>query len=94
MKKIYISGKITGIEKEALIKFDDVQVYLSTEFITINPMRLKHAHDKTWESYMRECLKALLLCECIYMIEGWENSKGAMIEFNLACDLGMKVIYE
>jgi len=43
---------------------------------------------------MKEDLKALLDCDGIYMLRGWEQSKGAKIEYELAMNLGIKRYYE
>mgnify|MGYP003555439623 CR=1 FL=1 len=56
-------------------------------------MNLPHSHDKTWASYMREDLKAMLECDSIFMLPGWENSQGAKIEHRLATQLCFIVIY-
>jgi len=49
--KIYISGKITGIEEEAIKRFEFAQNKLkSADFEVVNPMKLEHNHDKSWEA--------------------------------------------
>jgi hypothetical protein len=45
----------------------------------------------TWPEYLRRDLQALLTCDGIYMIRGWQNSKGARLERNVAKRLGMKI---
>jgi hypothetical protein len=96
MKKIYISGKITGLDYEVAIKsFQDAEDKLNNEgYITVNPMKLNHEHDKSWESYMKEDLIALLDCTHIYMMKNWDDSRGAIIEHNLAKQLNIVSIYE
>jgi len=93
--KIYISGKITGIEDKAFEIFQKADEHLqSMNFETVNPMLLKHNHDKSWESYMKVCLKALIDCDKIYMLLNWRDSKGAMMELEVARKLGISVIFE
>lgn len=94
-KKIYISGKITGLSQEAaLSSFNRAELFLVSEgWEVINPMTINHNHDKSWESYMRVDLKALLDCEAIYMLNDWHTSRGANIEYNLARELGLKVLF-
>jgi hypothetical protein len=93
--KIYISGKISGIEEEAVHLFQKAHNLLEGNgFIPVNPMTLNHDHNKSWENYMKVDIKALCDCEAIYMLENWLNSKGALIEHALACDLGLKVYYQ
>jgi len=48
----------------------------------------------TWYDYMVHDLHELLNCDAIYMLKGWEDSKGAKIEHNLAKGLGIKVFYQ
>ena len=93
--KIYISGKISGIEKEAERLFSDAEAKLISEGNNpVNPMTLNHQHDKSWHSYMKEDVKALCDCDAIYMLSNWTDSKGAIIEHTIAMYLGLKVIYQ
>jgi hypothetical protein len=95
MGKVYISGRITGIEEEAPQLFDKAEIKLLEDgYEVVNPMKLNHQHDKSWHSYMREDIKALCDCDTIYMLSNWKESKGAIIEMEIACHLGLKVIYE
>lgn len=98
-KQIYISGMITGLPyDEAYKSFEDAETEIRTGtkkiFDIVNPMKLPHLHDKTWESYMKEDLKELLSCDAIYMLKDWYKSKGATIEWEIAKQLGMEVIYQ
>lgn len=107
--KIYISGKISGIEDKAHSLFQTAEIELQykytkkyepnafvvvQDFTIINPLKLPHLHDKTWKAYMIEDLKALLECDTIYMLKNWNESKGATIERQLALQLGLNVIYQ
>jgi hypothetical protein len=42
---------------------------------------------------MREDIRELTKCQMIYMLKGWENSRGARIEFRLAQELDMTTLY-
>lgn len=93
MKKIYIAGKITGIEDQAVALFDGAARWLSGRgYEAVNPMLLGHDHDQRWESYMKVCLKALIDCDAIYLIDNWRDSRGAVVEYNLALMLGMEIL--
>lgn len=94
-KKIYISGKITGLTPDqAFSLFNNAELYLSERgYEVINPMTIPHEHDKSWLSYMRNDLKALLDCEAIFMLYNWKDSKGAKVEHDLAESLGLEIIY-
>ena len=93
--KIYISGRITGIEEEALELFAKAEKELQAQgFDTVNPMTLPHNHDKTWASYMREDVKALCDCDIICMLSNWRLSKGAIIEHSIAKSLELIIKYQ
>ena len=96
MEKIYISGKITGLdEHEAFKMFDEAENELIIQgYEVVNPMNIEHNHDKSWLNYMRTDIKALMECDCVYALNNWHYSRGAKIEVNLAKKLGMKVIYQ
>jgi len=92
-KKIYISGRITGIEHEAAAIFAKAEKELRAKgFEPVNPTTLNHEHDKTWEAYMKVCIYALLVCDGIYMLENWGYSKGAKIEYDIAEAIGLEII--
>ena len=94
-KKVYISGKITGMESDAEIIFSKAEEFLKKEYrAVVNPMKLNHDHDKSWESYMKVCIKALCDCDVIYLLSNYSNSKGALMELAMAKDLGLEIIYE
>ena len=44
----------------------------------------------TWADYMRADLRALLDCEAIALLPGWDRSRGARCEVSIADDLGMR----
>jgi hypothetical protein len=93
--KIYISGKISGIENQAEELFARAEKeLLARGFQPVNPMSLNHNHDKSWHSYMREDVKALCECEAVYMLSNWSDSKGAIIEHTIAMYLGLKIHYQ
>jgi hypothetical protein len=95
---IYLSGSISKRDfNEAFDHFKRVEKYFDQQKSqTYNPVILG-APDKdfTWEKLMRLAVTSMLIkCDKICMLEGWQNSKGAVIERSLALTLGMEVIYE
>lgn len=93
--KIYISGKITGIEEQAEKLFQVAEDRLTAEgYDVINPFKINLDQNKSWEAYMREDVKALCDCDCVYMLLNWQDSKGARIEKQIAEYLKIKIIYE
>lgn len=93
MKKIYISGPITGygIEERRKTFGDAAALIADMGMKAVNPMD-KIEEGKDWEEYMREDIAKLVRCDGIAMLPGWENSKGARLEFDIAMALGMGYI--
>lgn len=44
--------------------------------------------------YMRTDLLALLTCDSIYLMDGWQSSQGARLELMVAQAIGLEVLYE
>jgi hypothetical protein len=92
MEAIYISGPIKGIVNPKEI-FDDKQKQLEKiGCMVTNPFNL--LETGTYEEFMRYDIRALTFCDSIYMMKGWEKSKGANIELKVAKAIGLKIIYE
>jgi hypothetical protein len=93
--KVYLSGKITGLpESRARAQFRKAQLkMLQIGFEVVNPLTIEHNHDKTWESYMRTDIAAMMQCDAIYMLPGWDISRGAKLEYNLAKELNFHFIF-
>lgn len=94
--KIYISGKITGLDRKvAESRFDEAMIKLCKEGYNVcNPFLIDHNHDQSWESFMLADLKLLFECQAVYMLNNWKSSKGARIEHYIALERGLKVIYQ
>ena len=103
--RIYISGAITGLPYDeakgnfAKAETDAIRLVgkmasASKEIVLVNPMKLEHKTDATWEDYMEVDIAALLRCDMIYMMKNWQNSKGARVEHAIAIELGLLVIFE
>lgn len=95
--KIYIAGKITGLEiLAARAMFDKAQKLIELSgHDAINPMeKVSEQLNLTWAEYMKEDIPLLLSCEGIFLLENWGESKGARLEQHIAEELGMKVMYE
>lgn len=45
----------------------------------------------SWADCMKEALKMMLSCDAISLLDGWENSKGAKIELEIAKKLSMPI---
>nr|DAT99699.1 MAG TPA: deoxyribosyltransferase [Caudoviricetes sp.] len=91
--KVYISGPITGIDFGNRFAFSCARNALELcGYEAVDPSEVQLGDDATWADYMRADLKLLLDCDFIYMLEGWENSRGARLERELAENLGIEEI--
>lgn len=95
-KRCYIAGKISGLKaREYRGNFERAEKKVRNKgYIPVVPIELPHVHDKKWESYMRECISALMGCHSIYMMKDYRNSTGALIELEIAKKLNFEIIYE
>ena len=90
---IYISGGITGV-KDYKKKFKEAEKMLKDKgYGVINPTDI-NIKDGTWQEFMKIAISGMMVCDEIYMLKGWEKSKGATIEFKLAMELGYKITQE
>lgn len=91
--KVYISGPITGIDFGNRFAFSCARNALELcGYEVVDPSEVQLDDEATWTDYMRADLKLLLDCDYIYMLDGWEDSKGARIERELAENLGIEEI--
>ena len=102
MKKvIYVSGKITGTS-DYTDRFSAAEDRLIAEgYEVLNPVRTGKwlerylAPEKpTWVQYMKAAVAAMMEADYIYMMRGWNQSKGARLEHFLARVLNYNIIYE
>lgn len=98
--KIYLSGKITGREKEDYTRqFARAETFYKTSgFDVINPVKigeevLKINPKAEWQDFMIRDLEALKTCTHIALLEGWEESKGAKMEKAEAEKMGLEIMY-
>ena len=89
--KIYISGPITN-NPDYKKQFTDKYYELQGKYTVIHPLMINA--ELEWRDYMHIDLSMIKICDCIYMLDGWENSRGARIEHCFAKMMGLKVIYE
>jgi hypothetical protein len=95
MKKVYIAGKISGLDfDEVKKKFNEAENLLKDKgYDTFNPINLSD-NFTTWTEGMKECIKQLLECDAIYLMNDWRLSRGATLEKIISNFLGIEVIEE
>lgn len=93
-KKIYISGPISGLPFDKVERaFNDAEIRLQEEgYEVVNPLENGLTKDHSWREHMKADIKLLMECDTIYLLKGYKDSKGAMIEYDLARILGYDII--
>ena len=95
---IYISGPISGVSNY-LKKFDDAEYNLEMRYgdQIINPAKVLSRLPTEYLEYkdlMKLCLDMLAMCDTIYMMRGWRDSKGALLEYQFAKTHNFNIIIQ
>lgn len=90
--KIYVAGKITGLDgyKE---KFEAAVKELESKgHAVMNPAVLNKgfAHHE----YMHICYAMIDVCDAVYFLNNWQNSVGARMEHDYAISSHKALIYQ
>lgn len=94
--RIYISGPITNV-LDFKEKFDNAEKHLKEthpQAEIINPTMIVLPSTCTHEDYMRMDLMLLDLADAIYLMKGWELSKGACMEYGYAMAKDLIILKE
>lgn len=98
-KKIYISGKVSG---ELPYRITAAFGYASSTLRTagckvINPLVINGSlanQGFTYDDLMHMCYAAIDICDAVYMLENWKDSKGAQLEREYAIAAGKEMLYQ
>jgi hypothetical protein len=92
---IYIAGPMSGYEGMNFDAFntaaDDLRY---TGWEVINPVDINPDPNADWKECMIKDIEALIHCEAMYMLIGWQESKGATLEHTIGSALGLDMYYE
>lgn len=86
MKTLYISGAISNAPNLNKEKFANATKKLrSLGYIVINPHEIcSDIPASQWEDCMKICIKRLMDADIIIMLDDWQQSRGATVEFKIA----------
>jgi hypothetical protein len=103
--RVYLAGPMTGHDNFNAAAFTAAAEYArSCGWEPVNPHHINPSHDgpcpagPTYRGHSNPCwlradLAALLTCDAILMLPGWEQSTGARTEHTVAETCGLPIHY-
>lgn len=93
MMRIYISGPMTGLPEHNFPAFNAEAARLrALGYDAVNPAELNPVTEKNWSTCLRADLMALLTCDAIALLPGWQKSAGAHLEMHVAHRVGIDIV--
>jgi nucleoside 2-deoxyribosyltransferase len=92
--KIYLAGPMTGLPEYNYPAFFAAEQALKERgFAVLNPASSFGGDvNLPREYYLRSAISMLLQADAVMLLDGWEKSKGAKLEREIAFELGLKVV--
>jgi len=96
--RIYIAGPMTGRVDLNIEEFHNAKDHLEKQFGPNVEILIPHYFgtiDKVpMIDIIRFDLMVVTTVDCVYMLKGWENSKGASTEHAVATWCGKRIVYQ
>lgn len=95
MQIVYLSGNLLE-NKNAKDEFYRAELFLKQMGYTVmNPVEiLKDLQELKQEDRIRVCYRLVDVADIIFMVSGWQKSKGANAELSYAKSLGKEIKYQ
>lgn len=94
--KVYLSGEISGLDirvaREKFAKAEKFWKGLGVE--VVNPLKNGLSIEDDWIKHISRDLELLNECKYVYMMEGWQRSVGACVEYDFSVRTGKKIYFE
>lgn len=92
-KRVYLSGPITNTKNyKGLFMFAEELVEFGEAEQIYNPA-VQISASCSWEQAMHRCLAEITNYDTVVMLPGWNTSRGARLERDVALACGMHVVY-
>lgn len=92
---VFVSGPMSGLPELNYPEFNRVAKLLRANgYNVVNPAEIGIHNDWSWEDYMKVAIMQLINNDvyALVMLDGWEDSRGACIEHDLAKSLGKEIL--
>ena len=89
--KIYIAGKITGKEDYKTDFKKAEELLISQGYAVLNPSVLPEGFEHS--EYLHICKAMIDVCDAVYFLPTWSDSKGAHLEMGYAVAAGKDIRY-
>ena len=92
--KVYIAGPMSGYEEFNFPAFNRAEELLQETYgykHVINPAKLHPTTDLPWAEFLKQDLRELITCDAVFLLKGWEKSRGATLEAFVAYVLGLRL---
>ena len=93
MKRIYLSGPMSGLPEHNFPAFNAEAARLrALGYDVVNPVDINPDPGKSWHECLRADLAALLTCDTLALLPGWQGSTGAHLEMHVAHRIAMPIV--
>lgn len=93
MRRVYISGPMSNMPEHNFPAFNAEAARLrDLGYDVVNPVDVNPDPGTTWHECLRRDLQALLTCDTIALLPGWQSSQGAHLEMHVAHRVGMEIV--
>lgn len=95
----YLAGPMSGYPDFNFPAFEAAQDELVQHGVRVDSPHTLDGQDsglrgeELWKTMMRQALQMLLECDGIILLKGWTESRGALIEYNIAAGLKLPVYF-
>lgn len=95
---VYIAGAVTGLDINGVKKQFEQQErrFRSDGYDVFNPVRLVQEHgleNESWDTIMKFLIPYVCKADMLFIMSGWENSKGTNVERDLCRSIGIEIRY-
>lgn len=92
MKKIYVAGAISGLPNHRELFLEAVEELEGKGYVVLDPSVFPPGFEQ--DEYMHICYAMIDVCEGIYFLSNWKDSKGANLEHDYGKEHGKGIWYQ